>query len=195
MARRVLRLTLVIVVVGAVMGFASVYEYNPLGTSLQSSQGQFSSNVMNADGSAADVNGNGSISLSDPLGGVTYIEPTGTFRTEIQTEITNNGSRTVHFDNVGKPDVSNETGDYRVSFYTQGSTSTNAGAPFRPFILAAHTSRSIVVDFSQRCVTSSAAGMTIQGVSGIPVTFTLFGFAHTNDISVIPYAIETVETS
>jgi hypothetical protein len=180
---------LVVVIVVFVSGVAWVQSYNPLGQSFWSVKGEFSSYVASAKGTEAH---NTFSSLpGQPVSEQVWSEPAGKFSVEVETEIDNNGSHAVRMDQIGKPDFGYKVSDYRISFYRYQTLGSEAGAKFRPFTLGGHSERMIVVDYSQSCVTSTTAGTSIPGISSLAVTYSFFGFAHTDDVPVMPFAFQT----
>jgi hypothetical protein len=204
-ARRLAVTTLVIIAVVFVTGVAVIHSYNPLGRSFWTVKGEFSSNVASANGTEAR-----STSANSPgFPGTTQIwrEPSGTFSVQVETEIDNIGAHAVRIDRVGEPDFGYKVRDYRVSFFHYRTLGAEAGAGIRPFTLAGHSELMVVVRYSQTCDTSASAEASmsagtmsgtstgsstmIPGMSSLPVTYSFFGFAHTDDIPVMPFALVT----
>jgi hypothetical protein len=176
---------LVVAVVAVLVGVGWAFTYNPLAQTWQNINGEFYTHVENTNGKEAHYTFS---SIPDsPVSEQVWSEPSGTFSVEVETEITNTGSHAVRIDQVDKPDFGYKTSGYRVSFYKNSPTGSVAGTPFHPFTLAGHAQKMVVVDYSQRCVTSGTAGTEIFGLSGLPVTYSFFGFSHTVDVPVMPF--------
>ncbi len=188
-ARRIALTALVVVAAILVSGVAWVHNYNPLGQSfLQGVNGEFSSHVASANGTEAHY------TFSDLPGQPSeqvWSEPSGKFSVEVETEISNNDSHAVSIDQISKPNFGYKVSDYRVSFFRNTNSGSEAGAAFHPFTLAGHTERMVVADYSQWCVTSATAGTISLGMSSLPVTYSFFGFAHTDYVPVMPFGFQT----
>lgn len=117
----------------------------------------------------------------------------GTFRVQFETEITNNGSYAVRIDAVSEPKLGYRTDDYRVSFYKNTPFPNEDGAAFRPFTLAGHSQRAVVVTYSQTCTTTAPVTVNgqamISGPVSLPVTYSFLGFAHTVNVPVAPFTL------
>jgi len=190
--RRTLRAVLMVFVAVIVLVAYWAYSYSPLVQNLNSfSSGEYGSYVGSADGVEAHytltVVGQGS-----PMGTQTWVEPTGKFFVQTETEITNSGSHAVRIDHVGQPNFQYQTSGYQVSFYRNVNFPHEAGAVFHPFVLSAHSQRIIVVSYTQRCATSAPDEMITSdsvifwGPSVLPVTYSFLGFTHTVDVPLQP---------
>jgi hypothetical protein len=195
-ARRALRTVLVVVVAVIFLAAYWAYSYSPLVQNFNNfSSGEYGSYVANADGVEAHytITDGGQ---SSPMGTQTWVEPTGKFFVQTETEITNSGSHAVRIDHVGQPSFGYQTSGYQVSFYRNVKFPYEAGAAFHPFVLAAHSQRMVVVSYSQRCATGAPtemvidAGAIFSGPSSLPVTYSFLGFAHTVDVPVAPTAFQ-----
>lgn len=194
--RRPLRTVLVVVVAVIVLGIYWAYSYSPLVQNFNNfSSGEYGSYVGSADGVEAHYTITDA-GQSSPMGTQTWVEPTGKFFVQTETEITNSGSHAVRIDHVGQPNFGSKIGDYRVSFYRNVNFPHEAGAAFHPFVLSAHSQRMVVVSYSQQCATSAPAetltsdGAIFSGPSSLPVTYSFLGFAHTVDVPVAPTAFQ-----
>jgi hypothetical protein len=194
--RRTLRTVLMVVVAVIFLAAYWAYSYSPLVQNFKHlSSGEYGSYVGSADGVESHYTitdgGQGS-----PMGTQTWVEPTGKFFVQTETEITNSGSHAVRIDHVGQPSFEYQTSAYQVSFYRNASFPHEAGAAFQPFVLAAHSQRMVVVSYSQRCATSApdemvtSDGAIFSGPSSLPVTYSFLGFAHTIDVPVAPTAFQ-----
>jgi hypothetical protein len=204
-ARRLAGATLVIVVLVLVTGAALVQSYNPLGQSFWTVKGEFSSYVASATGTEARSSSTAVPGL--PGSEQIWKEPSGRFSVQVETEIDNIGAHAVRIDGIGEPDFGYRVIDYRISFFHYRTLGSEAGSSFQPFTLAAHTERMVVVRYSQSCDmstdveasmssgtmsgTSTGSTTMIPGMSSLPVTYSFFGFAHTDDIPVMPFALQT----
>lgn len=187
-ARRTLRTVLVVVAVVIVGAVYWAYSYSPLA---QTFSGEYGSYVGSANGVEAHYTITDG-AQSSPMGIQTWVEPTGKFFVQTETEITNSGSHAVRIDHVGQPNFQYQTSGYQVSFYRNVNFPHEAGAVFHPFVLSAHSQRIIVVSYTQRCATSAPDEMITSdsvifwGPSVLPVTYSFLGFTHTVDVPLQP---------
>ncbi len=197
--RAMKRRRIVLSVVGAavavlVMTLVWAYSYDPLVHSLQFANGEFGSYV----GTLAGVEARYSFASlgTSPMDEQIWTEPAGVFVVQIETEITNRGFAAVLVEGVGQPRVSYPTSDYRVSFYRNALFPHENGQAFHPFTLPGHSQRMVVVTFHQWCATHapseevSASATIFPSPSSLPVTYSFWGFHHTVDVPLAPFAFK-----
>ncbi len=189
--RRVLTVTGVIAVVVLGTGLASAYRYQPL---LQTRQGEFGSYVVAWNSSKVDHTTINAISQSSsavpgPVIDVIWTEPTGAYNVEVVATINNSGSHAVTIEGLEAPAPGVPKSHLTVFFHKPGSYGSEGGAPFHPFTLAAHSSKTLVVDYTQICSPSSA-GASYLSYTQMPVTFSFLGFHHTVGVPIDPYEIK-----
>jgi hypothetical protein len=189
-APHALRNLLIVVAVVVVLALAWVYRYNPLIQSWhQEAGGEWGSYVGK---SGVEAHHSMTNTQGSPIGTEVWVEPSGKFFVEIETEITNNGTHAVRINRVGQPSFDYRTSGYRVSFYRNANFPNEGGAKFHSFVLAGHSQRMVVVSYSQYCATSAPNSETIDGVNffsgmtGLPVTYSFEGFSHTDVVPVEP---------
>jgi hypothetical protein len=130
------------------------------------------------------------------MGTQAWVEPTGKFFVQFETEISNTGSHAVRIDDVGQPNFGYRTSGYMVSFYRNVQFPNEAGAAFHPFVLAGHAQRIVVVSYSQFCATSAPGAVTVNGAvilsgpTALPVTYSFLGFTHTDEVAVAPITFQ-----
>lgn len=187
------RSALVVVAIAVALVFNWAYDYNPLAQSWNKAKGEWGSYVASASG--VEAHHTTTQSQATPLLTTVWDEPTGKFLVQFETEITNTGSRAVRIDAVGEPPfgiLGYRTSDYRVSFFRNAPFPNEAGASFHPFTLSGHSERMVTVSYSQFCTTSapvSEDGRALpSGPTVLPVTFSFFGFAHTDEIPIAPFS-------
>jgi hypothetical protein len=190
--RRALLIVLAVVIAAVALAAYKAYSYSPLVQSFNNaSSGEYGSYVASSDGVEAHYTSNDS-GLNSPMATLTWNEPTGLFFVQTETEITNSGSFAVRITHVGQPRFGPKISAFRVTFYRNAGFPHEAGAPFRPFVLAAHSQRMIVITYSQECATNApnelitSKGAIFWGPSGLSVTFSFLGFAHEVDVPVQP---------
>lgn len=187
------RSALVAVAIAVALTFNWAYDYNPLAQRWNQAKGEWGSYVANTSG--IEAHHTTTQSQATPLLTTLWDEPTGKFVVQFETEITNTGSRAVRIDAVGEPPFGifgYRTSDYRVSFYRNAAFPNEAGASFHPFTLSGHSERMVTVSYSQFCTTSapvSEDGRALpSGPTALPVTFSFFGFAHTDEVPIAPFS-------
>ena len=168
-----------------------VYSYDPLASDWQHmTQGQWGTYVGSPSGVEAHYT---TAAQGGPLGTEIWNEPKGTFLVQLETEITNTGSHAVRIDDVGRANVSYPITGYHVSFYRDRSFPFENGTSFRPFVLAGHAQRMVVVTYLQRCTTRSPVSLNgqaqISGPTALAVTYSFLGFTHTTAVPVAPFIL------
>lgn len=181
---------LALVVILVVAGLTAAYKYQPLFIGYQ---GQYGSYVVASNGSPArhtttQVTASLTPTVSAPVTEYLWREPKGTFTVEVIVTINNVNSLPVVIDGFAPPVSGASTSNLRAYFYKSGSLGSQGGTRFHPFTLGGHANRVIVVDYSQRCV-SSTQGQSNSPVGYLPVHFTFFGFNHTVSIPIDPYVM------
>jgi hypothetical protein len=189
-----IRASVVVIAILLILGVGWVDKYSPLAQNWQISSGEYSTRVINANGNEASY----TLQDSPQSGGgpsmQLWTEPAGRFLVEVETEIVNTGSFSVQIDKVSVPNLGYNISDLRVSFFRNTTSGSEAGVAFHPLTLAGHTKKMIVVDYSQQCATSATAGTFISGPSGLPVTYSFFGLAHTVYVPVGSFEFQTRQT-
>lgn len=189
--RRALTVTGVIAMVILATGLASAYRYQPL---LQTRQGEFGSYVVAWNSSKVDHTTINAISQTSsavpgPVIEVIWTEPTGAYNVEVVATINNSGSHAVTIEGLGAPAPGVPKSHLTAFFHKPGSYGSEGGAPFHPFTLTAHSSKTVVVDYTQICSPSSA-GASYLSHTQMPVTYSFLGFRHTVGVPINPYVIK-----
>jgi hypothetical protein len=198
--RSFLLITFGVVLVIVIGGFVAVYRYQPM---LQGYHGEYSSNVVAANGSRAkstsvpvapgSISATSNVTRTVPEGmpasqEIIWTEPTGTFTVEVQTTISNTGSQSITVDQLHSPVAATQGHDVHVFLNKGGSYGANGGTPFHTFTLGGHASKIVVIEYQQRCVPGSASETPLV-ITELPLTYSFFGFKHTVMVPVLPYAI------
>jgi hypothetical protein len=169
-----------------------IYSDNPLAQSWQQDTGEFGSYVGTVGGVEAHFTTDSAHeSALSPMAITVWNEPEGKFVVQFETEINNTGSHAVHVVSVGEPSFEYHVSGYRVSFFRNKAFPHEDGASFRPFTLAGHTERIVTVSYSQFCTTKAPLKVNGRampsGPTSLPVTFSVRGFTHTDDVPIAPF--------
>jgi hypothetical protein len=168
------------------------YSYNPLAQSWQQDKGEFGSYVGTVSGVEAHfTTDSAQISPLSPMATTVWNEPPGKFVVQFETEINNTGSHAVHVVSVGEPSFDYHVSNYRVSFFRSKAFPQENGATFHSFTLAGHSERIVTVSYSQFCTTKALVSVNGRalpsGPAALPVTFSVLGFTHTDEVLVAPF--------
>jgi len=191
--KRVLIVVGVVAVVVVAAGLVSAYRYQPLS---QAYHGEFGSTVSAWNGSkvahaTAQITGQLTPTVSGPITEDIWKEPTGAYNVEIVVTINNSGPHAVTIDGFGSPapGVAKRFLGYTLIESGSYGSAGSKSIPFKSFSFAGHSSKVVVVDYTQPC-TPSSAGASITSYTQMPVTYSFLGFRHTVGVPIDPYVIK-----
>ena len=191
--KRFLVIVGVLVVLAVAAGLVGAYRYQPLS---QTYDGQFGSRVEAWNSSEVahtitQITGQIAPNTSGLIYEIIWTEPTGAYNVEVVVTINNSGSRAVTIDGFGSPlpGVAKRFPSY--SLTKRGGYGPEGGKiiPFHSFALARHSSRVVIVDYTQLCAPSSTS-TSLTSYTQLPVTYSFFGFRHTVGVPMDPYVIK-----
>lgn len=191
--KRVLIVVGVVAVVVVAAGLVSAYRYQPLS---QSYQGEFGSTVSAWNGSkvihtTTQITGQLSHTVPGPITKGIWTEPTAAYNVEVVVTINNSGPQAVTIDGFGSPAPGVAKRFLGYSLIESGSygSAGSKSIPFKSFSFAGHSSKVVVVDYTQLC-TPSSTGDSITSYTQMPVTYSFMGFRHTVGVPIDPYVIK-----